>query len=97
MVDALGCQLPYIDKVKTCLVPDPQARVLKILAGEIDCQFRGLEIRDLALYIEGRKRGGYNVLKCETTAGAQPAILLNWTDPDPVLEKSGNAGIRVYT
>ena len=87
VVDSLGRQLPYIDKVKTSLVPDPQVRVLKILAGEIDCQFRGAEIRDLALYIEGQKRGDYKVLRWETTAGAEPAILLNWTDPDPILRK----------
>ena len=57
VVDELGRQLPYIDRVKTSLVPEPQVRVLKILAGEIDCQYRGMELRDLALYLKGQEKG----------------------------------------
>ena len=87
VVDDLGRQLPYIDHVKTTLVPDPQVRVLKILAGEVDCQYRGMEIRDLALYMDGQGPGGFQVRQWKTTTGAQPAILINWTDPDPVLRK----------
>ena len=87
VVDDLGRQLPYIDRIKTSFVPDPQVRVLKILAGEVDCQYRGMELQDLSLYLKGEKGGGYKVRKWESTAGAQPAILVNWTDPDPVLRK----------
>merc|ERR1712096_314554 len=35
----------------------------------------------------GEQRGNYTVREWESTAGAQPAILLNWTDPDPVLRQ----------
>ena len=87
VVDELGRQLPYIDRIKSRLVPDPQVRVLKILAGEIDCQFRGMQLQDFALYKKGEQRGNYTVREWESTAGAQPAILLNWTDPDPVLRQ----------
>ena len=82
-----GRQLPYIDRVKTSLVPEPQVRVLKILAGEIDCQYRGMELRDLALYLKGEEKGNYKVRRWKSTAGAQPAILINWTAPDPELRK----------
>jgi peptide/nickel transport system substrate-binding protein len=88
VVDDLGRQLPYIDRVKSHLVPDPQVRVLKILAGEVDCQYRGAELRDLALFLKGQKRGRYRVFRGWTSAsGANPSILLNWSDPDPVLRK----------
>ena len=87
VVDDAGRQLPYIDRVKTGLIPDPQVRVLKILAGEVDCQYRGMELRDLSLYIKGQEPGNYQVRRWESTAGAQPAILMNWSDPDLVLRE----------
>jgi len=88
VVDDLGRQLPYIDRVKSLLVPDAQVRVLKILAGEVDCQYRGAELRDLALFLKGQRQGGYQVFRDWTSAsGANPAILINWSDPDPVLRR----------
>ena len=87
VVDDLGRQLPYIDRVKTNLIPEPQVRVLKILAGEVDCQYRGMEKRDLALYMKGQEPGGYQIRKWKSTSGAQPAILINWTAPDLVLRQ----------
>jgi len=87
VVDDLGRQLPYIDRVKTVLIPDPQVRVLKVLAGEVDCQYRGMALEDLSLYLKGRERGGYEVLKWESTAGAEPAILMNWSDPDSAMRQ----------
>ena len=87
VVDDLGRQLPYIDRVKTHLVPDPQVRVLKILAGEVDCQYRAVELRDLALYLKGRDQGGYRVLRWPSGSGGNPSILVNWSDNDPALRK----------
>ena len=85
VVDDLGRQLPYIDRVKSTMIAEQQVRVLKALAGELDCQFRGLELRDLSLFLKGGERGGYAVRKWQTTSGALPAILINWTAPDPEL------------
>lgn len=87
IVDDHGRQLPYIDRVKSHLVLDPQVRVLKILAGEVDCMFRWVELRDLALYWRGRKHGEYRICRWPSGSGANPAILMNWTDSDPVLRK----------
>lgn len=87
VVDDLGRQLPYIDSVKTTLIPEPQVRVLKILAGEVDCQFRGMELRDLGLFLQGQERGGYRVRLWKSAAGAEPAININWSAPDPVLRR----------
>ena len=85
VVDDDGRQLPYIDRVVTTLVPESQIRVLRVLAGEVDCQFRDLELRDFSLFMESREKGDYRVKLWESASGADPAINLNWSDNDPVL------------
>jgi peptide/nickel transport system substrate-binding protein len=85
MVDSLGRQLPYIDRIESSLVLDPQVAVLKVLAGEVDCQFRALELRDLALFAQGSRRGDYRILRWQSASGAETSVLLNWSAPDPVL------------
>jgi peptide/nickel transport system substrate-binding protein len=87
MVDTLGRQLPYIDRIESSLVLDPQVRVLKVLAGEVDCQFRRLELRDLGLFAQGQKRGDYRILRWQSQSGAETSVLLNWSAPDPVLRQ----------
>jgi peptide/nickel transport system substrate-binding protein len=86
-VDTLGRQLPYIDRVKTSLVPDTQVRVLKILAGEVDAQFRMVELRDLGLFERGQEKGRYQVRRWNLGVGALDAILLNWDVTDPVMRR----------
>jgi peptide/nickel transport system substrate-binding protein len=87
MTDPAGRQLPYIDRVEANYVPDTQVRVLKILSGEIDAQFRLIDLRDLSLYMEGRKRGGYRVLKWKEASGGNVSMILNWSPPDLELRK----------
>ena len=87
MTDTLGRQLPYIDKVVANYVADVQVRVLKILSGEIDAQFRLIDLRDLGLYMEGRKRGKYRVIKWSEAGGGNVTMLLNWSTPDPGLRE----------
>ena len=85
MVDTNGRQLPYIDRVVTRVVDDPQLRVLRILAGDVDAQFRMLDLAELQLLLEGQSHGHYHVLRWREGTGAQAAIILNWSNPDPVL------------
>ncbi len=85
VVDDHGRQLPYIDQVVTTLVPESQIRVLRVLAGEVDCQFRDLDLRDYSLFMEGREKGGYHIKMWKSASGAEPAVNLNWSDNDPVL------------
>jgi peptide/nickel transport system substrate-binding protein len=85
VVDDQGRQLPYIDNVSSSLILEPQVKVLKVLAGEVNAQFRGLELRDLSLFLKGKSRGQYSVKMWKSSAGAEPAINLNWSDNDPVL------------
>lgn len=83
MVDTLGRQLPYIDTVVCNYVPDAQVRVLKLLSGEIDAQFRLVELRDIGLYMDGRQRGDYRVIRWLEASGGEDSFLINWSPPDP--------------
>lgn len=85
VVDDLGRQLPYIDEVKTTFVADPQVQVLQMLSGDVDCEFRALDLRDLDLYKMGEQRGHYRIHMWQTTTGAEPGLIVNWSPPDPVL------------
>lgn len=87
MVDNLGRQLPYIDKMVATYVPNAQVRVLKILSGEVDAQFRLAEARDLGLYKDGAKRGDYRVILWKEAAGGATSLLMNWTPPDPQMRE----------
>jgi peptide/nickel transport system substrate-binding protein len=85
MVDTLGRQLPYIDRIICSYVPDAQVRVLKLLSGEIDAQFRLVDLQDYGLYMDGRQRGGYRIIKWDEATGGESSLLVNWSVPDPVL------------
>jgi peptide/nickel transport system substrate-binding protein len=87
MVDTEGRQLPYIDNIVAEYVPNEQVRVLKILSGEVDAQFRIVELRDIGMYMDGRKRGGYRVLRWLEASGGNSSILLNWSTPDAGLRE----------
>lgn len=93
VVDDLGRQLPYIDRMKSNYVSDPQVRILQMLSGDIDCEFRGLELRDMEIFKTGEKQGNYKIRMWETGVGAEPALIMNWTPllsegvQDPVTKK----------
>jgi len=93
MVDDYGRQLPYIDSIKSNYVADPQVRILQMLSGDIDCEFRGLELRDMEIFKMGEKQGNYKIRMWETGVGAEPALIMNWTpllsegEQDPVTKK----------
>lgn len=85
MTDDRGRQLPYIDRVVAKVVDDSELRVLSILAGDVDAQFRWqAEINDLPLYLEGQKHGHYHVRWWAEGTGARNAIFTNWSAKDPV-------------
>ena len=61
-VDTEGNQLPYIDRVEVSIVQDAKLIPLKVIAGEIDAQFRPFEFRDISLLLENQDKGDYRVL-----------------------------------
>lgn len=78
-VDSDGNQLPYIDRIESIMVPDAEMRVLKVLAGEIDATFRGIESpRDLPLLLEGAEAAGIrHVPGWINAAGGWPMLVVN--------------------
>ena len=85
VVDDFGRQLPYIDQIKTTFVASPQVQVLQMLSGDVDCEFRALDLRDLDLYKMGEESGNYRIRMWQTGTGAEPGLIVNWSPPDPVL------------
>jgi peptide/nickel transport system substrate-binding protein len=60
-VDPAGNQLPYIDRVVSSKVEDPEAGNLKIISGEVDLDDHLPQISAIPLYKEHEERGGYQV------------------------------------
>ena len=84
-VDTEGNQLPYIDRVQVSIVQDPKLIPLQAIAGELDCQVRGFEMRDISLLMENQEKGGYRVVMWEYGDGGAPMIFINWDVTDPKL------------
>lgn len=60
-VDPAGNQLPYIDKLRSTLVENPQMSVMKTIAGELDYVHQTVNVVDVPLLKEQEKKGGYRV------------------------------------
>lgn len=82
-VDTSGRQLPYIDRIETTYAQTAETLLLKAMAGELDCQFRNIDLEDAALLHQFAGKGGYELRRWESAAGTDPGVLINWTPPDP--------------
>jgi len=61
MVDTAGQQLPYIDVLDETYVPDAQARILKIINGEVDYKTQSLSLSDYPLLKENEAGSSYAI------------------------------------
>ena len=61
MIDTSGKQLPYIGEMDETYVPDGQARILKIINGEVDYKSQYLSLPDYPLLKENEAKSAYNV------------------------------------
>jgi peptide/nickel transport system substrate-binding protein len=84
-VDPQGNQLPYIDEIRLDLVENSEALNLKAINGEIDMQFRGIQISKYSLLQENKQKNGYRVLQWPDANGTQVAFFVNQTFGDPDL------------
>jgi peptide/nickel transport system substrate-binding protein len=84
-VDPQGNQLPYIDELRVELVEDSEALNLKAVNGEIDMQFRRIDIAKYSLLQESKQRGDFRVLRWPDANGSQVALFVNQTFDDPDL------------
>lgn len=58
-VDSAGQQLPYIDKHQMIFVSNAQNNAIKMMAGELDLFLDGTILKDVPLYKENERKGGY--------------------------------------
>jgi peptide/nickel transport system substrate-binding protein len=91
-VDTEGNQLPYIDKITRLLVMDPEAMLLKTLAGEIDIQSPAYfgAVENYSLIMENREKGNYRVVRTFGFPGNLGTIFFNYSHEDLVLKKFFN-------
>ena len=86
-VDTDGKQLPYIDKIIISQVDDERVIPLKITGGEVDFMARGIPLSSFTTLKTGEATGNFKLIQWKVGAGADPAIVPNWDDPDPVMQK----------
>ncbi|MCS7366370.1 MAG: ABC transporter substrate-binding protein [archaeon YNP-WB-062] len=88
-VDAVGNQLPYIDKVVSTKVESTDAAVLKIISGEVDLADELARMTSYPLFKQYEAKGGYKVIPMELPYN--PTVLaFNFTYDDPVWQKIVN-------
>jgi peptide/nickel transport system substrate-binding protein len=89
-VDPDGNQLPYLDKVTHRLyqAASPEVFNLWITNGEIDMQYRQLQLGNLALYKSGEEKGDYKVVL--GVSASHVAMQLNLTTKNAPLAEFFN-------
>jgi peptide/nickel transport system substrate-binding protein len=86
-VDTEGNQLPYIDRIILSQVEDPRVIPLKIVSGEVDFMARDIPLDSFSTLKASEEDGNYRVIQWKVGAGADPAIIVNWDNPDPVMRE----------
>lgn len=82
-IDTEGNQLPYIDRVTFEFVQDREMVALRAVTGQLD--FQGRHIGDIAMLMENRETGGYQVrIWPGVGQGAALAMHFNQNAKDPV-------------
>lgn len=84
-VDPQGNQLPYIDDLRVELVENNEALNVKAINGEIDMQFRKIDIAKYTLLQENKQRGDYRVLRWPDANSSAVAFFVNQTYADTSL------------
>ena len=90
-VDSEGNQLPYIDRIERLLVPDAEAQLLKVLAGDVD--FRDMNaygIEAKSLVIDKQEEADYRLVPFWWPSSQKGIIQFNMTHKDPILRKLFN-------
>jgi len=83
-VDAVGNQLPYVDRYEAVIVSDPEVIPLKVIAGEVNLN-RDLIVHDkVPLLKDNEAKGNYKVNLNFVYHNAPVALFLNYNHDDPV-------------
>lgn len=87
-VDPEGNQLPYIDNVEYFVAEDPEAIVLRALAGEIDMQSRHIDnIQNKPIFFDNQDEGDYRLFNTVSTWGNAFCIFPNHSIQDEQLRE----------
>jgi peptide/nickel transport system substrate-binding protein len=84
-VDPQGNQLPYIDQLRLDLVENNEAINLKAVNGELDMQFRNIDIAKYSLLQENKQKNDYRVSRWDDANGSPVSFFVNQTIDDPEL------------
>lgn len=84
-VDPEGNQLPYIDRIHSTYIGNPEARNLKFVTGDVDFAALYCRMENTPLFLSNRQKGGYSVYLCLENQGTRVAYYFNQTHRDPVL------------
>ncbi|WP_108660230.1 ABC transporter substrate-binding protein [Acuticoccus kandeliae] len=82
-VDTENNQLPYLDGYEFRVVQDPEAMVLRAIAGEIDLQDRTIgTLKNKAVLFDNQEKGNYHLFDVPTPDHNQMIIYLNLNNAD---------------
>jgi len=87
-VDGDGQQLPYIDTVSHRLFENDEVKNLWVTNGEIDMQYRHMQIADLPLYKASEEQGGYKTIL--GVSASHVAMQLNLSTKNELLNEFFN-------
>ncbi len=82
VVDTEGRQLPYIDRLESEYVADPEMAHMKAIIGELDLLSSLARMPKIPLYINNEEIGGYTTV-LGTDTHTTPTFYLNLTYDDP--------------
>ncbi len=90
-VDTEGNQLPYIDRIERIMVPDKEAQLLKVLAGDIDIHtMANYALETKPIVIDAQEEAGYRLVPYWWMPNSMGDVQFNMGHKDPVLRKIFN-------
>lgn len=85
-VDTEGNQYPYIDEIYMHLVANNEVTNLMAANGQLDFQFRGIDIAKYSVFSDNAAKGNYRILKWPAADGSELAFFPNQTIDDKDLQ-----------
>ncbi|MGH2458499.1 MAG: ABC transporter substrate-binding protein, partial [Chloroflexota bacterium] len=85
-VDTQGNQYPYIDEIYMHLVANSEVINLMAANGQLDFQFRGIDIAKYSVFSDNAQKGNFHLLKWPAADGSEIAFFPNQTIGDKDLQ-----------
>jgi peptide/nickel transport system substrate-binding protein len=85
-VDTEGNQYPYIDRIYMHLVANSEVTNLMAANGQLDFQFRGIDVAKYSVFSDNAKKNKFHILKWPAADGSELAFFPNQTVADKELQ-----------